>query len=90
MSHETTSTHSSGWVLYVRAAFVLSLVGMGLGIINIEADFMTRCYLGLASVFIISSTFTLAKTVRDVHEDSRLQNKITEAKTNKILKEFAE
>ncbi|MGB0866899.1 MAG: YiaA/YiaB family inner membrane protein [Granulosicoccaceae bacterium] len=90
MNAEQSTSHSSGWILFVRAAFVLSLVGMGLGILNIEADFMTRCYLGLASVFIISSTFTLAKTVRDVHEESRLQNKISEAKTNKILQEYAE
>lgn len=90
MSIETTTNHSSGWILFVRVAFVLSLAGMGVGIVNIDADFMTRCYLGLASIFIVSSTFTLAKTVRDVHEDSRLQNKITEAKTNKILQEYSE
>ncbi len=90
MSNQSSETHSSGWVLYVRAAFLLSVVGMALGVFNIEADFMTRCYLGLASVFMISSTFTLAKTVRDVHEENRLLNKISEAKTNKILKDYAE
>ena len=90
MNADNTSSHSNGWILFVRAAFVLSIIGMGIGIVNIEADFMTRSYLGLASVFIISATFTLAKTVRDVHEDSRLQNKISDAKTNKILSEFAE
>ena len=90
MSNQSSETHSSGWVLYVRAAFLLSVIGMGLGVFNIEADFMTRCYLGLSSVFMISSTFTLAKTVRDVHEENRLLNKISEAKTNKILKDYAE
>ncbi len=90
MNAENTANHSSGWVLFVRAAFALSIFGMGLGIFNIDVDFMTRSYLALASVFIISSTFTLAKTVRDVHEESRLQNKISEAKTNKILQEFSE
>lgn len=90
MSIENATNHSSGWILFVRIAFIVSLIGMGLGIYNIEADFMTRSYLALASVFIVSSTFTLAKTVRDVHEESRLQNKISEAKTNKILQEFSE
>jgi hypothetical protein len=32
----------------------------------------------------------LSKTLRDDHEAQRLMNRINEAKTNKILKEYAE
>jgi hypothetical protein len=46
--------------------------------------------MGMAQVFLVGSTFTLAKTVRDNHEARRLRNRISQAKTDKILREFEE
>ena len=85
-----SNNHSGGWILFTRVSFVASMVAMGVGVVSIEADLMTRAYFALAALFMVSSTFTLSKTMRDVHEEARLLNKISEAKTNKILKEFTE
>jgi len=38
----------------------------------------------------VSSTIMLSKTMRDEHETGKLSSKISEAKTNKILQEYAE
>jgi hypothetical protein len=51
---------------------------------------LTKGYLALNSLFLVSSTIMLSKTLRDEHEAQRLLNRISEAKTNKILKEYAE
>jgi hypothetical protein len=34
---------------------------------------------------VVQSCFTLAKTLRDVHETSRMINRIEEARTEKLL-----
>jgi hypothetical protein len=38
--------------------------------------------------FTVSSTLILAKTIRDAHEASKLINKISDARTEKMLKDF--
>ncbi len=42
------------------------------------------------SVSLVSTTITLSKTMRDEHESRRLINKISDAKTKQLIKEFAE
>ena len=45
-------------------------------------------YLGMGLFFLVSSTITMTKTVRDRHEQKKIVNRIHEAKTEKILKEY--
>jgi hypothetical protein len=42
----------------------------------------------MGTLFTIGSTFSLAKTMRDQHEAQKLIHKISNAKTEKMLKEF--
>jgi hypothetical protein len=42
----------------------------------------------MGTLFLVGSTFTLAKTLRDEFEATKLINKIHEAKTEKILREY--
>jgi hypothetical protein len=61
---------------------------MGAFVFFLEASLLTKGYLALNSLFLVSSTIMLSKTLRDEYEAARLLNKINEAKTNKILKEY--
>jgi hypothetical protein len=45
-------------------------------------------YLGMGLFFLVSATITLTKTMRDAHENKKIVNRIHEAKTEKILKEY--
>ena len=47
-------------------------------------------YMGLCALFLVSTSITLSKTLRDEHENQRLINKISEAKTKQLIKEYAE
>lgn len=79
---------STSWVLFVKITFVIAMIAMGLFVFFLDGSVLTKGYLALNSLFLVSSTIMLAKTLRDEHEAQRLLNKINEAKTNKILKDF--
>lgn len=79
---------STSWVLFVKITFVVALLAMGAFVFFLEGSLLTKGYLALNSLFLVSSTIMLSKTLRDEYEAERLLNKINEAKTNKILKEY--
>lgn len=81
-------TNTTGWLLFVKLTFGIALASMAAFVFFMDGELMTKGYLALNSLFIVSSTIMMSKTLRDEHENSRLINRIEEAKTNKILKEF--
>jgi len=85
-----TQASSKGWTLFVKLSFVLSLVAMAAVILFMEGDLMLKGYLALNAIFIVSSTIMMSKTVRDDFESQKIMNQISEAKTNKIIQEYAE
>ena len=56
------------WVLQVWFSFVVCLIFSFGGLWSLEADFWIKAYIGVSFLFALSSTFTLAKTVRDNQE----------------------
>ena len=79
---------SPAWVMYTQIAFFTALAMMAIGIFFLPVDFWTRGYLGMATVFMVGSTITMTKTVRDNHEAKKLVNRIDDAKTEKLLKTY--
>ena len=90
MNELDVQSHSSYWLFYVRVAFAVSLIAMAVGIIFLPTSIVVQGYFALNSLFMVSTTITLVKTLRDEYESQRLIHKISEAKTNRILKEFSE
>jgi hypothetical protein len=72
----------------VWASFILSSGLMLTGILFLPVNLWIKGYLMMGIVFTVASCFTLAKTLRDDHEAGKLINRITGAKTEKILKEY--
>ncbi|MCG8669269.1 MAG: hypothetical protein MI867_07625 [Pseudomonadales bacterium] len=87
---ENIQSNSNGWMFFVKTSFVIALVAMGAGILFGPNDFMVKGYLAMSALFLVSSTITLSKTMRDEHESHRLLNKISEAKTQQLIKEYVE
>lgn len=90
MENAELNTNTTGWLLFVKLSFVISLLAMAAAIVFMPGDFMLKGYMALNSLFIVSSTIMVSKTLRDEHESKKIINKISEAKTNKILKEYSE
>ena len=79
---------SSSWIFFVKVCFLCAVGAMGGGIFMLPADMWIKGYMLMGMLFTVGSTFTLAKTMRDQHEAQKLIHKISNAKTEKMLKEF--
>lgn len=90
MEETMIQRHSSGWMFYVRAAFGVSVGLMLLGIAWLPTDLWVKGYLAMGLMFAVGSSITLTKTIRDDHEAKRLVNRISEARTERLLKEYSE
>jgi hypothetical protein len=82
------SQDSAVWIGFTQVAFVVSLIGMIVGICYLPVEIWMRGYLGIGLFFALSSTVVLSKTMRDQHEAKKLLYKINEVKTERMLKEF--
>lgn len=83
MTHSDRPT--SAWVNFSYICFAVSVLMVGGGIFALPLDWWTRAYLAMGMGMLIQSCLTLAKTVRDLHESSRMINRIEEARTEKLL-----
>ena len=90
MEEQSLSRHSSGWMFYVKTAFAVSTGLMLMGIVWLPGDLWIKGYLAMGLMFCIGSAITLTKTVRDDHEARRLINRISEARTERLLKEYTD
>lgn len=79
---------SAAWQFQVWASFIAALMTTSVGIYALPVDIWMRSFLGMGLLFSVGSTLSLAKTMRDKHEESKLIGKIAEAKTEKLLREF--
>ncbi|HEY9802998.1 MAG TPA: YiaA/YiaB family inner membrane protein [Leptolyngbyaceae cyanobacterium] len=76
---------STAWVIQTWAAFILSVSMTSFGIVNLPVDNWVKGFMSMGLAFSVGSTFTLAKTTRDLHETRRLAARIDEAKVEKLL-----
>lgn len=81
---------TAAWRFQVFLAFGIALGLTTLGIIYLPVATWTKGYLGMGLYFTVSSAFGLAKTLRDNHESHRLVTQISDAKTEKILRELVQ
>ena len=86
--HPTIHRDSAGWQFFVRACFALSVGATGAGLFFLPVDLWVKGYMAMGLLFTVGSTITLSKTVRDEHEARKILNRIAEAKTTKLLKEY--
>ena len=81
-------SHTTAWNVQVWVSWLVAMFLMFVGTVVIPVDIWIKGYLVMGQMFVVGSTFTLAKTTRDNHEAAKLRNRITKAKTDKLLKEF--
>jgi hypothetical protein len=85
---ETIQQDSAGWRLFVVISFMVSLGATSMGVLILPVEIWVKGYMAMGLYFTISSTFMLSKMIRDQHEAGKLINKISDARTEKMLKEF--
>lgn len=87
MEHPKLSRDTPAWIFQVWASFVISMVATALGVVYLPAPPWVKAFLGMGLFFTVASTFTLAKTIRDNHESSKLVNRVAEANVERIIRD---
>ncbi|WP_280496528.1 YiaA/YiaB family inner membrane protein [Nocardia asiatica] len=88
MSTSTARTKATAaYVAQAAIAFGISFAGAGIGICALPLDIWQRGFLGMSMLFLVTSTFTLAKVVRDQHEAATIHGRIDQARMDKLLAE---
>ncbi len=89
MDEYNLSSNSSGWLFYVKASFAIAILAVACGVFLMEGTLLMKGYFAISSLFLVSSTITLSKSLRDEHESSRIINKVSEARTSKIINDLS-
>src|SRR5262249_21910991 len=76
------------WIFQVWASFALAVSATAIGIGYLPLDAWLRAFLGMGLLLSVGSAFSLAKTLRDNHEARRLINRLSEAKAERIIREY--
>lgn len=80
-----TQKDSNAWIFQTWASLILSIGMTTTGIIYLPVDLWVKGFMGMGLGFSVASTFSVAKTQRDLHEATKLTSKLEEAKVEQIL-----
>ncbi len=90
MQDYSVSNSSTQWEFFVKIAFATAMGSTLVGVYMLPGPLVVKGYFLISSLFLVFSTITLSKTVRDDHEAQRLHNRISEARTSKMIRELEE
>ena len=82
------NSSSSAWDFFFKVAFAIASAATLMGIYLITGELVVKGYFLISSLFLVFATITMSKTLRDKHESDRLHNKISEARTSKIIRDM--
>ena len=88
MDQYELNSSSSSWCFFVKVAFGIAIASTLAGIFLMPGEMLLKGYFLLSSLFLVFSTITMSKTIRDKHESERLHNKISDARTSKIIRDM--
>ena len=77
--------HSSSWITFTYASFIGAVVMLVGGIVLMPLDIWMMGYFAMGVAMLIQSCVTVTKTIRDVHESSKLVNRLEDAKAERLL-----
>jgi hypothetical protein len=83
----TVSRTTAAFYLQAGISFAVSLFAVGVGIAYLPVDRWIRAFLAIGTLYVVTSSFTLAKCVRDQQEASTVVSRIDEARLDKLLVE---
>ena len=85
LNHPNKNT--AAFFLQAAVAFGVSLLGVLGGIMFLPLDIWQRLFLAMTVLFLVTSSFTLAKVIRDQEEAATIRVRLDEARMEKLLAE---
>jgi hypothetical protein len=86
-SIKTQSKQTSAFYAQAAISFGLSVSGLVIGVWYLPVEPWTRAFLAIGLLYAITSTFTLAKCVRDAQESQTVLSRVDEARLERLLAE---
>lgn len=81
------SPTTAAFHLQAVLSFAVSLTAVAVAVVYLPADGWVRAFLGLGVLYVTTSAFTLAKTIRDRQEVSTVVTRVDQARMDKLLAE---
>jgi hypothetical protein len=69
------------------ASFAVSLTAVGIGIAYLPVSPWVRAFLAVGILYTVTSSFTLAKCIRDRQEETAVISRVDQARLEKLLTE---
>ena len=82
---DTTAKNTSAFYLQAAVSFGIALFTMLVAIYYLPADPWVRGFLALGTLFLTTSSFTLAKCVRNAQEDQIVFRRLDQARLERAL-----
>jgi hypothetical protein len=82
------SRNTAAFFLQSAIAFGVSLLGSLGGIMFLPLDMWQRLFLAMTVLFLVTSSFTLAKVIRDQDEAATVRVRLDEARMERLLAEY--
>jgi hypothetical protein len=86
-SPPTTPPTTAAFHVQAVISFAVSLAALGLAVAYLPVDPWIRAFLAIGVLYAVTSTFTLAKCVRDRQESSAVVSRVDQARLEKLLAE---
>lgn len=87
MSTQTPSKNTNAFFMQAGISFAVALLTMIFAVIYLPVDPWIRAFLGLGVMYLTTSSFTLAKCVRDAQENQTVYARLDQARVERILAE---
>ena len=85
MTSSTPTKNTNAFFLQAGVSFAIALLTMVVAVLYLPVDPWIRAFLGLGTMFLTTSSFTLAKCVRDAQDDNYVVTRLDQARVDKIL-----
>lgn len=89
MPNTTPPAPAGSTAFFVQAAisFAVSSIAVAAGMVYLPVNAWVRAFLTLGLLYVITSTFTLAKCVRDRQENQAITSRVDQARLDRLLAE---
>lgn len=87
MTKPIQPSQTTAYYVQAIASFAISLTAMIIAIAYLPAAGWVRAFLALGLLYVITSTVTLSKVVRDRQELSEVSTRVDQARLDKLLSE---
>ncbi|ETK32352.1 YiaA/YiaB family inner membrane protein [Microbispora sp. ATCC PTA-5024] len=87
MTQPVKTTTTTAFYVQSVISFALSLGALAVAIVYLPVTAWVRAFLALGLMYVVTSAFTLAKCVRDRHEEESVVSRVDQARLDKLLAE---